>query len=94
MRTFVDRVQALFEVQQSPHQARCRRAALVSNKKFGEVPELVAAMKLLEAEKFEKMIAFLQRPVRRRIRTNNHVERTNRRLRYFEKVRYKWRRRR
>lgn len=28
------------------------------------------------------------------VRTNNHVERTNRRLRYFEKVRYKWRRRR
>ena len=29
-----------------------------------------------------------------RVRTNNHVERTNRRLRYLEKVRYKWRRRR
>ena len=28
------------------------------------------------------------------MRTNNHVERTNRRLRHFEKVRYKWRRRR
>ena len=28
------------------------------------------------------------------MRTNNHVERVNRRLRYFEKVRYKWRRRR
>jgi hypothetical protein len=28
------------------------------------------------------------------VRTNNHVERANRRLRYFEKVRYKWRRRR
>jgi len=28
------------------------------------------------------------------VRTNNHVERTNRRLRYLEKVRYKWRRRR
>jgi hypothetical protein len=94
LRTFVDRVQALFGVKQSPHQARCRRAALVSNRKFVEVPELVAAIKLLEPEKFEKMIAFLQRPVRRRIRTNNHVERTNRRLRYFEKVRYKWRQRR
>jgi hypothetical protein len=28
------------------------------------------------------------------IRTNNHVERCNRVLRYLEKVRYKWRRRR
>lgn len=28
------------------------------------------------------------------LRTNNHVERTNRKLRFFEKSRYKWRRRR
>jgi hypothetical protein len=28
------------------------------------------------------------------VRTNNHVERTNRLLRFLEKVRYKWRRRR
>jgi hypothetical protein len=35
-------------------------------------------------------------PVRRRrqVRTNNHAERCNRKLRYWEKVRYKWRRRR
>ena len=29
----------------------------------------------------------------RRVRTNNHVERTNRMFRFLEKVRYKWRRR-
>lgn len=29
-----------------------------------------------------------------RVRTNNHVERTNRMFRFLEKVRYKWRRRR
>jgi len=40
------------------------------------------------------MIAYLQSPQGQRVRTNNHVERTNRRLRYFEKIRYKWRRRR
>jgi len=28
------------------------------------------------------------------VRTNNHVERTNRLFRFLEKVRYKWRRRR
>jgi len=28
------------------------------------------------------------------VRTNNHVERANRRLRFWEKARYKWRRRR
>ena len=49
---------------------------------------------MLGPEKFDKMMAFLHRPQAERVRTNNHVERTNRRLRYFEKVRYKWRRRR
>ena len=50
----------------------------------------------LEEKKFAKMIAFLRGPARRRrlVRTNNHVERCNRKLRYWEKVRYKWRRRR
>jgi transposase-like protein len=94
LRTFVDRIQGLFEVRQSPHQARCRRAKLVGHAEFQRVPELAEAMQMLEPEKFEKMIAFLHRPVRKRIRTNNHVERTNRQLRYFEKVRYKWRQRR
>jgi transposase-like protein len=94
LRTFVERMHGLFEVRQSPHQARCRRAKLVGHAEFQRVPELAEAMKMLEPEKFEKMIAFLRRPVRKRIRTNNHVERTNRQLRYFEKVRYKWRQRR
>jgi hypothetical protein len=94
LRTFVDRVHVLFESNQSLHQARCRRAALGGNAAFFRVPELAAAIKMLEPEKFEKMIAFLHGPANRRIRTNNHVERANRKLRYFEKVRYKWRRRR
>ena len=46
------------------------------------------------AEKFAKMIAFLRSPACRRVRTNNHVERVNRKLRYEEKARYKWRKRR
>ena len=39
-------------------------------------------------------MAYLKNPVSRRVRTNNHVERTNRMFRLLEKVRYKWRRRR
>jgi len=39
------------------------------------------------------MIAFLKSRVGDRVRTNNHVERVNRKLRYEEKARYKWRRR-
>ena len=48
----------------------------------------------LGVEKFDKMMTFLHSPVANRVRTNNHVERTNRMIRFFEKVRYKWRRRR
>jgi hypothetical protein len=39
-------------------------------------------------------MAYLKNPLSRRVRTNNHVERTNRMFRLLEKVRYKWRRRR
>ena len=33
---------------------------------------------MLQAEKFAKMIAFLKSPAYHRVRTNNHVERVNR----------------
>jgi transposase-like protein len=94
LRSFVDRVYGLFEDGQSPHRAKCRWAALLRSAEFAAVPELVGAMGMLTEEKFAKMIAFLASPAGQRIRTNNHVERTNRRLRFLEKVRYKWRRRR
>jgi hypothetical protein len=61
---------------------------------FLAVPELVQAMKQLDEEKFRKLMAYLNTPVGQRVRTNNHVERTNRLFRLLEKVRYKWRRRR
>jgi hypothetical protein len=48
----------------------------------------------LGAEKFPKLMAYLASPVSRRVRTNNHVERTNRMFRLLEEVRYRWRRRR
>jgi hypothetical protein len=94
LRQFTDRAGRLFEAGQSPQQARCRRAALLREASFQAVPELAAAMALLSAEKFAKMVAFVQSPAGQRVRTNNHVERVNRELRYLEKVRYKWRRRR
>ena len=76
------------------HQASCRRAAIVRDPAFQAVPELVKAMEQLDEEKFAKLMAYLKNPVSRRVRTNNHVERTNRMFRFLEKVRYKWRRRR
>jgi transposase-like protein len=94
LRTFVRRVHSLFAAEQSEHQAWCRRAALVNQAEFQAVPELAQALKMLAPERFAKMIAFLKSPAAQRLRTNNHVERANRKLRYYEKVRYKWRRRR
>jgi hypothetical protein len=94
LRDFTDAVARLFEVDQSEHQAWCRLRALEKNAKYQAVPELKEALGLLEEGKFVKMIAYLRSPVSRRVRTNNHVERCNRKLRYWEKVRYKWRRRR
>jgi transposase-like protein len=74
-------------------QAALRRRLIVRDPKFQAVPELVQAMKQLDEEKFVKLMAYLNNPVIQRVRTNNHVERTNRMIRFFEKVRYKWRRR-
>lgn len=94
LRAFVLQVYRLFDPEQSPHQAACRRAALVRDPGYQADPDLAQALAMLTAEKFAKMAASLHGPAAERVRTNNHVERTNRRLRHFEKVRYKWRRRR
>lgn len=96
LRKFADRLHQLFDPQQSEHQARCRFSALQRSQEFQAIPELAQALKNLPQEKFLKTIAFLRGPAshHRQVRTNNHVERCNRKLRFLEKVRYKWRRRR
>jgi transposase-like protein len=94
LRRFADRIYWLFDTPKDFHQASCRRAAIVRDAEFQAVPELVKALKQLDQEKFPKLMAYLANPVSRRVRTNNHVERTNRMFRLLEKVRYKWRRRR
>jgi len=94
LRRFADRVYVLLSEEQTEEQAWRRWRRLQGEKAFQAVPELAAVLKLLPEEKFRKVIAFLRQPVGRRVRTNNHVERVNRRLRYWEKVRYKWRRQR
>jgi transposase-like protein len=96
LREFAEHLHRLFDPDQSEHSAWCRWRALRAKPEFQAIPELAKAMASLEETKFAKMIAFLRGPVRRRrqVRTNNHVERSNRKLRYCEKVRYQWRRRR
>jgi hypothetical protein len=93
LRLFVDEVYSLFQVWRTPEQARDKRSRLCANGVYAANPHLAKALAMLTPEPFEKMIAFLGTPVGRRVRTNNHVERTNRKLRLYEKIRYRWRRR-
>jgi transposase-like protein len=93
LREFVDKIHQLFATDQTEHQAWCRWSALQRNPNFQAVAELVKVLEMLAKPEFRKMIAFLRCPLKKRtkVRTNNHVERCNRQLRYWEKVRYKWR---
>jgi Transposase len=88
---FCREIYQLFNAEQVVRLARRRRTLLLKKQSYQEVPELVKAMNLLEKEKFDKMVTFLECSAGARVRTNNHVERTNRKIRFDEKVRYKWR---
>ncbi len=88
---FCREVYELFSAEQVVRLARRRRTLLLKKANYQEVPELVEAMGLLKEEKFDQMVAFLQCSAGARVRTNNHVERTNRKVRFDEKVRYKFR---
>jgi hypothetical protein len=87
-------VRGLFEKEARVQTLFKRRAALLRNEKYQEVPELVKAMEMLEEGKFKKAVAFVSSEAAEKVRTNNHVERVNRKFRFAEKARYKWRRRR
>jgi Transposase len=90
---FACEVRGLFEKEARVQTLWQRRATLLRKETYQQVPELVEAMKMLEAEKFQKAVAFVYSPQAEKVRTNNHVERANRRFRFTEKLRYKWRRR-
>jgi len=93
VRAFVEEVHHLFASWQTPAQAYRRRQRLCGNVAYAADPHLAKVLAMLAPALFDKMIAFLRSPAGQRVRTNNHVERTNRQLRLFEKIRYRWRRR-
>jgi hypothetical protein len=76
---------------QAPRVARWRWARLLGRAEYQQVPELAQALASLEGGKLEKTLAFLGQPAQQQHKTNNHVERMNRQLRFDEKVRYRWR---
>jgi Transposase len=90
---FACEVRQLFEKEGRVQTLWKRRAALLGNETYQAMPELAEAMKMLAADKYKKAVAFVYSQAIEKIRTNNHVERANRRIRYTEKLRYKWRRR-
>lgn len=90
---FAGEVRGLFERQARVQTLWKRRQALLRKEGYREVPELAEAMKALEAGRFKKAVAFVYSQATQKVRTNNHVERANRRFRFAEKLRYKWRRR-
>jgi hypothetical protein len=84
----------LLDDSQTLRVARWRYPLLQKDPEYQQVKELVEALGRLAEPKRSKAMAFVGRPRRQRVRTNNHVEGLNRRLRFAEKVRYKWRKRR
>jgi Transposase len=63
LRQFADRIYWLFDTPKDYHQASCRRAAIVRAPAFQRVPELVQALEQFNAEKFPKIMAYLNNPV-------------------------------
>jgi len=94
LREFCLEVYQLFNSEQVARLARRRRTLLLKKAEYQQIPELEQALGLLDKDRFDKMITFLQSPLGQQVRTNNQVERTNRKLRFDEKVRYKFRSRR
>jgi hypothetical protein len=90
---FACEVRALFAKDARVQTLWKRRAELLRNAKYQAVPELAKAMAMVEAGKYKKAVAFVYSRAIEKIRTNNHVERVNRKIRFAEKLRYKWRRR-
>ena len=90
---FATEANGLFDPEARAQTLWQRRKALLGKERYKEIPELKEAMEALEEGKFKKMVAFTHSEAGKKVRTNNHVERANRKLRFAEKVRYKWRQR-
>lgn len=90
---FSQEIYKVWDTQQSRKVARWRWTRLKNNEVYQQVPELAEVLEWLNGEKYNKTQAFHKQPPGQRQKTNNHVERTNRRLRFDEKARYKWRKR-
>lgn len=96
LRSFVDDLHELFAIHRNKKTAWRIWRRMRRNRSYLNNEHLAKVLDVLNKEVMTKLLHYLdQRPEKRRkVRTNNHVERCNRMFRYLEKVRYKWRRRR
>ena len=96
LRSFVDDLHELFTVRRSKNKAWQIWRRMRRNRSYLSHDHLRRALEVLNKANMIKLLQYLDSPhsCRSKVRTNNHVERYNRVLRYLEKVRYKWRRRR
>ncbi len=96
LRAFVDDLHALFQVRRTKKQAWKIWRRMRRNRTYLQNEHLRKALEVLNKANMEKLLHYLDKDtaLRTKVRTNNHVERCNRVIRYLEKVRYKWRRRR
>lgn len=96
LRSFVDDLHELFALRRSKKQAWKLWGRMRRNQAYLKNEHLRKALDILNKDNMTKLLTYLDSApsTRSKVRTNNHVERYNRVLRYLEKVRYKWRRRR
>ena len=94
LRKFADDIYALFSLRRSQRQAMRIWRRMRRMRKYLAIGPLAKALEILTKDNMRKLLVYLDEPLSARTatRTNNHVERCNRTLRYLEKVRYKWRR--
>jgi hypothetical protein len=88
---FSQEIYKVWRTEQGRKTARWRWSRLKNDEAYNRVEELKGVLDWLDGEKFGKTQAFYDQPEARRQKTNNHVERMNRALRFDEKARYKWR---
>lgn len=95
LRAFVDDLHELFALRRSKRQAWRIWRRLRRNRTYLNNEYLRKALDDLDKDNMTKLLTYLDSAptTRSKVRTNNHVERCKRVLRYLEKVRYKWRRR-
>jgi hypothetical protein len=90
---FSQEIYKVWRTEQGRKVARWRWSRLKNNEAYQGVAELAEVLEWLDGEKWDKAQAFCAQPQAQRQKTNNHAERMNRRLRFDEKARYKWRKR-